>query len=166
MDLPGLNRAPRPEAVAALLECCASTAWAEAMADRRPFRGVDELLTSAADEWWIRGEGDWLQAFGAHPRIGESRAGADRHSTWSRDEQSGMAEAAAEVAEAIAACNRDYAERFGFGFLIYAAGVEAAALLEACHRRLENDPDEEFLVAAAEQEKITELRLRKLLGID
>lgn len=166
MDLAALNRAPRDAAVLALLACCASAEWAAAMADRRPFADIEALLTAASDEWWIRAEDDWLEAFAAHPRIGEQRSGTDRHSTWSRAEQSGVAEADAATREALVECNRDYEARFGYEFLIYATGMSAADMAAACRTRLEHDPDEEFLNAAGEQEKITLLRLRKLLEID
>ena len=146
--------APDP-AAADLLACCGSRAWAKAMADRRPFAGVEDLLQCAADEWWVRDDTDWLEAFAAHPRIGERRGGDDRHSSWSRAEQSGMEAADAEGAAAIAECNRRYEARFGYRFLVCATGLGPAELLEACRRRLDNDPEAELLVAAAEQEKIT-----------
>jgi OHCU decarboxylase len=166
MDLVALNRASRDDAVLALLACCASAEWAAAMADRRPYADGAALLTAASDEWWIRGEDDWLEAFAAHPRIGEGRPGDDRHSTWSRAEQSGVADADAATLAELAECNREYEARFGYGFLICATGMSAAAMLAECRRRFDNDPDREFLDAAAEQEKITALRLKKLLEID
>jgi 2-oxo-4-hydroxy-4-carboxy-5-ureidoimidazoline decarboxylase len=166
MDLATLNRAPRDAAVLELLACCASAEWAAAMADRRPFEDANALLVAAADEWWIRAEDDWLEAFAAHPRIGEQRSGTDRHTTWSRLEQAGVAGADAATRDALVECNRDYEARFGYEFLICATGMSAAAMLEACRTRIDNDPDEEFLEAAGEQEKITALRLRKLLEID
>ena len=136
------------------------------MAARRPFDDVSALLQAAADEWWVLDESDWLEAFAAHPRIGEHRDGDDRHSSWSRDEQSGLASSGTGVADDITECNRHYEERFGYRFLICATGLGGEEMLDACRRRVSNDPDEEILVAAAEQEKITALRLRKLLGID
>jgi OHCU decarboxylase len=166
VDLEGLNRATPAEAITALLACCASDAWAAAMAARRPFADVDQLLTAAADEWWTLGEEDWLQAFAAHPRIGERPEGDDRHATWSRAEQAGANDATDDTRAAIAECNRAYEARFGHGYLVAAAGRDAEQLLELCRTRLENEPDEEFLTAAGEQATITEHRLRLLLGID
>jgi OHCU decarboxylase len=166
MDLATLNRAGAEQAADDLLACCGSRAWAQAMVERRPFVGVAELLQCAADEWWVRDDADWLEAFAAHPRIGERRGGDDRHSSWSRAEQAGMDAADTATTAAIAECNRRYEERFGYRFLVCATGLGPAELLDACRRRLDNDPEEELLVAAAEQEKITELRLRRLLGID
>lgn len=166
MDLTALNRAAPDRAESDLKACCASQRWMTAMAARRPFADVSDLLQAAADEWWVLDEEDWLEAFADHPRIGEQRDGDDRHSTWSRDEQSGAAVAGTIAAADLAECNRQYEERFGFRFLICATGLSAEEMLDACRRRLGNDPDEEILVAAAEQEKITALRIRKLLGID
>lgn len=166
MDLATLNRATPAEATTALLACCASEAWAAAMVAQRPFADVDRLLTAAGDAWWTLGEEDWLQAFAAHPRIGERPAGGDRHATWSRAEQSGVDDADEGVLAAIAECNLAYEARFGHGYLVAAAGRSAGQLLDICRSRLENEPDEEFLNAAGEQATITEMRLRRLLGID
>ena len=44
-----------------------------------------------------------------------------------------------------------------------ATGKTAAEMLALLEARMDNDPDEELAVAAAEQMKITELRLHKLL---
>src|SRR3990172_12298756 len=126
VDLAALNRAPRDAAVLALLACCASAEWAAAMADRRPFADIEALLTAASDEWWIRAEDDWLEAFAAHPRLGEQRAGTHRHSPRSRAEQAGGAGGDAATRGALVGCNRDYEARFGYEFLIYATGVSAA----------------------------------------
>ena len=166
MDLTALNRAEPVQAAADLRSCCASQSWSTAMTARRPFADVSALLQAAADEWWVLDESDWLEAFAAHPRIGEPREGDDRHTTWSRDEQSGVAADGTDTAAEMATCNAQYEERFGYRFLICATGMSGEEMLDACHRRVSNDPDEEILVAAAEQEKITALRLRKLLGID
>lgn len=166
MDLADLNRMTPAEAITVLLGCCASDAWAQTMATRRPFDDVEHLLTTAGDVWWTLGEEDWLQAFAAHPRIGERPAGDDRHAVWSRAEQAASSDTTDDVRAAIAECNRAYEARFGHGYLVAAAGRSAEQLLERCRSRLENEPDEEFLTAAGEQATITELRLRRLLGID
>jgi allantoicase len=140
-----------------LLACCGSRAWASAMAASRPF-GTAQELAGAADKLW---EGldpdDWLEAFAAHPRIGERSASA-----WSTQEQSGVAGAEAAVLDALAEGNRAYEARFGHVFLVQASGRGAAELLAELRARLGNDPDAELRVAAAEQAKITRLRLDRL----
>jgi allantoicase len=71
-----LDALPVRRAEAELLACCGSRAWAAGVAAARPF-GDAEALAAAADEVWARlGPDDWLEAFAAHPRIGERAAAA------------------------------------------------------------------------------------------
>ena len=63
----------------------------------------------------------------------------------------------------LAAGNRDYAARFGHVFLVCATGKSAAEMLVILRARLTNDPATELRVAAAEQMKITKIRLAKLV---
>ena len=53
-------------------------------------------------------------------------------------------------------------ERFGFIFIVCATGKSAAEMLALLRARLPNDPATESSIAAAEQAKITKLRLEKL----
>ena len=62
----------------------------------------------------------------------------------------------------LAAGNREYEQRFGHVFLIFASGRSAGEMLAALRERLGNDPATELRVAAGEQRKITRLRLEKL----
>ena len=47
-------------------------------------------------------------------------------------------------------------------FIVSATGKSAAEILDLLHARLQNDPASELRVAASEQARITELRLRRL----
>ena len=64
--------------------------------------------------------------------------------------------------EALRDGNSRYARRFGYIFIVCATGKTAAEMLALLRARLANDPDAELQVAAAEQAKITRLRLEKL----
>ena len=165
MDLDELNALPAEAAEAALLDCCASPAWAADVAAARPYDDVETLLMTADDVWWAQPPEEWLQAFAAHPRIGERREGDDHHSRWSRTEQSGAADARRAVLDALAECNGAYEERFGRVYLVFATGKSAEEMLALCNERLDNDPTDELIVAAGEQARITALRLRRLVGI-
>jgi allantoicase len=166
-----LDALPAPQAEAELLACCASRAWAAGVVAARPF-GDAEALAAAADEVWARlSPDDWLEAFAAHPRIGDrpaappSGAAAPNPpagSGWSAREQAGVAEADPTTLAELAAGNRAYEERFGHVFLICATDRSAPELLAALRERLGNDPATELRVAAEEQRKITHLRLEKL----
>jgi 2-oxo-4-hydroxy-4-carboxy-5-ureidoimidazoline decarboxylase len=63
------------------------------------------------------------------------------------------------VLEALADGNRRYEERFGYIFIVCASGRTAAEMLAMLTARLGNDPTREIEIAAAEQAKITALRL-------
>jgi allantoicase len=171
-----LDALPARQAEAELLACCASRAWAAQLAAARPF-GDPEALAKAADEVWAGlGPDAWLEAFAAHPRIGERLAaghaqasaapgrtrGQAAGSGWSAREQAGVAGADQATLAELAAGNREYEQRFGHVFLIFASGRSAAEMLAALRERLGNDPATELRVAAEEQRKITRLRLEKL----
>jgi OHCU decarboxylase len=148
-------------AVGELLAVCHSRRWAERVAAGRPYADL-EALQATADEVWLglSPRVDWLEAFEAHPRIGETGgASAD----WSRQEQAGVGGADAEVRERLAAGNAEYEARFGYVFLISAAGRSADEILAALEQRLGNDPGTELKTAAAEHRRITRLRLEKLV---
>jgi OHCU decarboxylase len=141
-----------------LSRCCGSTRWAAAVAARRPFTTAEELLQIADDVWWTLEGGDWLEAFARHPRIGERAAG------WASDEQSGVRGAPQETLSRLTALNQNYERKFGHVFLIFATGKSAAEILAQLELRVSNDPVTELKIAAAEQAKITRLRLQKLLS--
>ena len=148
------------------MKCCGSTAWAKQMSDARPFSNSDELSSVADEIWWKLNEEDWLEAFRAHPKIGEKKAEAGQSAQaqqWSANEQSESQKAAAETKAALVDGNREYEQRFGFIFIICATGKSAEEILEALNGRLNNDAKTELRAAAEEQRKITRLRLEKLL---
>ena len=166
-DLEWLNSLPHEEAVKALLQCCGSNRWAENIARTRPYPDLETLIQSANDTWWSLQQADWLEAFRSHPKIGEKKAAdpvSDRSRQWSGQEQAGVAAASRETVDALAALNWAYEQKFGFIFIICATGKSSEEMLAALKNRLENEPATELPIAAAEQSKITELRLKKLIS--
>ena len=165
-DLAWLNSLAAAEAEKELLQCCGSTRWAQQMTAARPFATLDELLATANEIWSSLDRNDWLEAFRSHPKIGEKKA-ADPVSTqarqWSGQEQSGVATASQETVDSLATLNRAYEEKFGFIFIICATGKTSDEMLSALRERIEHDTADELPIAAAEQSKITALRLNKLL---
>jgi OHCU decarboxylase len=161
-----LNELAPEQAEAEFLKCCGSQAWAKALSDARPFGDADALYRKADSAWWSLGEEDWLEAFRAHPKIGEQKAAAaqsEQARNWSAREQSGVQDAAAETKAALAAGNQEYEERFGFIFIVCATGKSSEEMLAILNERLQNDSGTELRLAAEEQRKITRLRLEKLL---
>jgi len=141
--------------LAELISCCGSAAWANAMFRRQPFTDIHR---EADEVWWSLASEDWLEAFAAHPKIGQKSA-----AKWTAQEQSGMSQAAASTAQEMARLNVEYENKFGFIFIVCATGKSADEMLSILQTRINNSREEEIRIAAAEQAKITHLRLDKLL---
>lgn len=136
------------------------------MVAARPFAGLETMTATADAIWWALDRSDWLEAFAAHPKIGAGRAGRAGEAggaSWSDEEQAGVADAAEATRRWLADANREYEARFGYIFIVCAAGKTAGEMIALLECRLRHDADEEARVAAEEQRKITRLRLRKLL---
>lgn len=140
-----------------LRKVCASGEWTSRMMAARPFVSWEDLLEKAASIWSALPESEHLEAFAAHPRIGEKKGG------WSAQEQSGVRSADDATLRAIAEGNRAYEERFGFVYLVCATGKSAEEMLAMLSERLTHDRATELRIAAEEQRKITELRLEKMV---
>lgn len=158
---------PAREVEAEFLKCCGSKNWARQMDEARPYDNLDELINEAERVWWSLNSQDWLEAFLSHPKIGEKKAAAvttTEAQQWSEDEQSGVRDAAEETRNALAELNQTYQENFGYIFIVCASGKSSEEMLTILRERLQNNADDELRIAAGEQAKITELRLRKLLN--
>jgi 2-oxo-4-hydroxy-4-carboxy-5-ureidoimidazoline decarboxylase len=168
MDALKHANAQAPEQAAAeLLRCCGSSRWAKAMTQGRPFASSQALLAAADREWWRLGREDWLEAFRHHPKIGDKdalRVRFEATRAWAASEQGGVSAADEKTLDALDAGNREYEARFGWIFIVCATGKTAAEMLALLRARLENAPDDELRIAAAEQAKITRIRLEKLLA--
>jgi len=161
-----LNNLPVDEAERVFADCCGSRSWARQMAAARPFPMLEHLFKHAGQIWRSLAAADWLEAFAAHPKIGSAKPAPVQHkraADWSAGEQSGLADAAEDVRRKLAEANELYERRFGFIFIVCATGKSAGEMLAICEERLKNSAADEIANAAAEQQKITEIRLAKLL---
>jgi 2-oxo-4-hydroxy-4-carboxy-5-ureidoimidazoline decarboxylase len=151
-----------------ILPCCGSRAWVDGMAAQRPFASAQQLLAASDAVWAGLDERAWREAFAAHPRIGQQHApGATAQSlAWSSEEQRTAAGPDAAARLALAEGNRQYEERFGRIFIVCAAGRSAAEILAILQRRMQNTAAAEMLEAAEQQRQITQLRLRRWLGVN
>ncbi|HJR91492.1 MAG TPA: 2-oxo-4-hydroxy-4-carboxy-5-ureidoimidazoline decarboxylase, partial [Acidimicrobiia bacterium] len=156
-----------PQAAAGFfVTACASPAWVERMAAGRPYSDVEHVLSAAADAFDGLTEADWRDAFAAHPRIGETAGRQDSAGeALSAGEQAGMIDADGPLHEQMAELNRRYEDRFGFTYIVRAAGRSADEMMAILHRRLDNDPGAELVEAAGQQRQITMGRLRKMLCV-
>jgi 5-hydroxyisourate hydrolase/2-oxo-4-hydroxy-4-carboxy-5-ureidoimidazoline decarboxylase len=156
---------------------CSSRAFADQLAKSSPYDCTEAVLTAARRIWWQAvGVTGWLEAFAAHPQIGDSKPHQQPQQQQQQPantafEQLSHAEQAAArattsefVAEELALLNKQYYQKFGHIYIICAAGKSSEFMLEALQSRLANSPYEELGNAAREQMKITELRLVQLLS--
>ncbi len=153
------------EAAQDILPCCGSQAWAQRLAALRPIQTSEQMLELAAEVWRRLPADDWQEAFESHPRIGERKAvehATEQSGAWSAEEQ--RSAATPDAADRLAAANHRYEARFGRIFLVCASGKSAPQILMELEQRLGNDADTELRIAAEEQRRITELRLRRWLG--
>ena len=141
-----------------LLACCASPAWAAAVARGGPYPDRAAVEAAGAAAFATLTWDDIAQAMSAHPRIGDPPKGDSTEAAWSRREQS-AARRSPELVEA----NRAYEDRFGHVFLIFASGRTEDEIVAAARQRLGNDEATERRVVAGELEKIAMLRLGRLL---
>ena len=168
MNLTELNSLPKPALAKVLQKCCGSTAWVENMLAQFPMASSETLMREATTQWNKLSEADWREAFTHHPKIGGNvealRAKFASTSAWAEGEQASVKQASQATLETLATGNEDYERRFGYIFIVCATGKAADEMLALLQARLPNQPEKEILIAAGEQDKITRIRLEKLLA--
>ncbi len=126
-------------------------------------RGVHSLLCrafrSATDD-------ERLGVLNAHPDLAGKLASAGRLTAESTAEQAGagLDLLTDDERATFQSLNADYVARHGFPFIIAVKDNTKASILEAFHRRIENDRTTEFAEACRQVERIAELRLLDKLG--
>lgn len=152
-----------------LLKCCGSQSWVNKMITVFPVEDLVELLEAAEEMWYQCDENDWREAFDHHPKIGDINSLKDKlanTAVWVAGEQLGVNDSNEITLQQLAKANNDYENKFGFIFIVCATGKSAEQMLNYLRERLNNTAGEEIEIAAAEQNKITRLRLEKLFGIN
>jgi len=166
MNIKRFNKLSRQEAFSELERCCGSTTWVKGMLNARPFLDEGSLHKKSNEIWSAVSKSDILEAFKHHPQIGDVDSLKKKFATtasWAGNEQKGTSQASDEILLALQKGNQDYLEKFGFIFIVCATGKSAQEMLDLLNERMPNDEAIELHIAAAEQNKITHLRLDKLL---
>jgi 2-oxo-4-hydroxy-4-carboxy-5-ureidoimidazoline decarboxylase len=167
MTLHELNTLPKQQLADELAKCCGSSAWVNKMLPFFPADDLVELLEDAEEQWWKCSEEDWKEAFSHHPKIGDIDSLKKKFAftaEWASGEQSGVNSASQKTIEALAEGNKKYEDKFGYIFIVCATEKSAEEMLNILQSRLKNDLKDEIEIAADEQNKITRLRLEKLLN--
>lgn len=146
-----------------LLDCCYCTHWIERLLEMEPAASVEQLQSNAVSAWSNLNEADYLEAFAAHPRIGDLQRLKEKFAS---AEQGQVAHANETTLKALQRLNDAYFEKFGFIFIICASGKSAGEMLAAIESRIGNNRAQEIRNAAEEQAKITRLRLDKLFAAE
>ena len=167
MNLLQLNSLPQVDAEHWFSQTCAAQKWITGMAKKRPYDSLQGLISNAQAVWQTCGIEDYLEAFEAHPMIGDVdslRAKFASTKTLASKEQSGADDASEQTLNELSELNRLYLQKNNFIFIICASGLSAEAMLNALKLRISNSHAVELEKAAAEQIKITLLRLQKGLN--
>ena len=168
MTLQTFNELSTEDAEQKLLQCCTSSAWAKRLSNGRPYSSINELYKSADSVWRALEESDYLEAFEGHPKIGDINSLRSKYSNTKQlaaGEQQLVNGADDGILQELAHANESYQNKFGFIFIVCATGKSAAEMLGILQSRIINNRAAELIVAAAEQSKIFQLRLNKLLGV-
>jgi 5-hydroxyisourate hydrolase / 2-oxo-4-hydroxy-4-carboxy-5-ureidoimidazoline decarboxylase len=167
MTFDDFNKLKPREAKVELLKCCGSEKWVDKMIEHFPFQGSNTIFQKANHIWYDEcSEKDWLEAFKYHPKIGDISSLKKKYANskdWASGEQSEVDAATEETIENLAKINQAYEEKFGYIFIVCATGKTADEMLQLAEARLENGPKIEIHLAMGEQQKITLIRLQKLL---
>ena len=150
---------------AALERCCASKKWISEMKSKLPLNKDDEIFEAAKRASESMKEDDWLEAFSAHPMIGDLASLKAKFSDtkdWAGKEQGRVVGTSEEILNELAEKNQEYLSKFGFIYIICATGKSAEFMLDRLRIRLKNDREDEIKIAAQQQLEITLLRLAKL----
>ncbi len=137
------------------LSICGSRRWVKEIMSLN-LSDLNEALQAAERIWNALPVSDCLEAFAAHPQIG------DRQAMKSASEQAKVRESSQATLDGLAKLNEDYFKKFGFIYIVCASGKSGAEMLEDLKCRLVNRREEEIKIARREQLKIIRLRLEKI----
>lgn len=139
-------------------ELFASRTLAAALVDLRPFVSVDALCATASVLCQELDEAEVLESVNAHPPIG----GAVVEGSLSAAEQTAATGRGPEDGElqAIRNLQPTYRDKFGWNFLVRAAGRDSRQILDNLVERLAHSPEDEWPLVVENLDAINQLRLR------
>ena len=150
-----------------LAQCCNSSVWVKKMLSIFPVQNLVDLLEYAEEEWYDCNPAEWLEAFQNHIKIGDIQSiekNTTINSNWVKNEQAIFFNASPEVLKELEKGNELYEETFGYNFIVFTKEKSIEQIISELSERMENDPNDELLIAAGEQNKITQLRLQLLFS--
>ena len=166
IPLADLNAQPAAAFVAALAGIFEHSPWvAERVAGERPFRSRLHLHESMCEAVSRVGVDEQLALIRAHPELaGRSAARGELTAASTREQKgAGLADCSDSQLAHIRALNAQYAQRFGFPFVLAVKGHNTASIIAELERRVRNDAEAERSVALAQIARIAGFRLADLV---
>ena len=123
-----LNACNHNDARTALANCCAAEKWVVSMLAQRPYANDASLFAVCDEVAATLTEPDWLEAFAAHPLIGDVDSLRKKYAATKQlaaGEQSGVEAASETTLRKLTMLNAAYLQRFGFIFIVFATGKSA-----------------------------------------
>ena len=159
IGLDTFNVWPERRATYALYECANSLTLARHLACERPYPDHTALFRRADALLFAMSEAAIDQILEACPNVGRRprspRSRAEQCSLWDDD---------ATVMAELSGAAETYAQRFGFGFVMFVNGQCASDVTVAVSDRMHNDLDTERKVVRNELAKVNRSRLERMLG--
>lgn len=150
-----------------LAQCCNSASWVKKMIEIFPVQNLVDLLEYAEEEWYECNPAEWLEAFQNHIKIGDIQS-IEKDTTinkdWVKNEQAIFFNTSPAILKDLEKENELYEETFGYNFIVFTKEKSIKIIIAELSVRLENDPHDELLIAAGEQNRITQQRLQKLFS--
>jgi 2-oxo-4-hydroxy-4-carboxy-5-ureidoimidazoline decarboxylase len=169
MTIAEFDHLPQEKKKELLTQCCGASAWVDKMLTVFPVEDLVEFLDAAEQKWNECTQQEQMEAFEHHPKIGDINSLKEKFADtagWAEVEQSGVVRSNEKILHELSKGNEEYENKFGFIFIVCATGRSAEEMLAALNSRLNNSKEEEIKIAAAEQLKITKLRLERLFEIN
>ena len=169
MTIAEFDHLPQEKKRELLTQCCGASAWVEKMLTVFPVEDLVEFLDVTEQKWNECTPQEQMEAFEHHPKIGDINSLKEKFADtagWAEVEQSGVVSSNEKTLQDLAKGNQEYENKFGFIFIVCATGRSAEEMLADLNSRIDHSKDEEIKIAAAEQLKITKLRLERLFEIN
>ncbi len=141
-----------------LYSCCGCDAWVKSMLTVFPVNDLIDLLEYAEEKWYECNSAEWLEVFHQHP-ASSTLEDITKVFINAEPELAGFSE---EQLEELQNGSNEYEDIFGYNFIVFTKGRTINEIITLLKKRIENNPKDELLVAAAEQNRINQSRLQKL----
>lgn len=163
MQLEAFNQLTPSQRKALLFDCCHCQKWANTLAAQAPFNSLRALIEQGQTLFSQMGEAEILEAFKGHAKIGDIELLKSKYAGKAMNEQGQVMAASEQTIQQLWALNTQYEAQNGFIFIVCATGKSASEMLHLLKQRINNDRQTELNNGAAEQNKITAIRLNNLI---